>query len=253
MRALLGYGLLGLLAFLSSLLLRAPATLVADAIGARLPGFSAQVIEGSVTDGLVQGVRWRDVHIERITWRWRPLALLTGRLVFQLEADDPELKLTVSSAMSLNRQLHFQDLSGRLPLAQLGAFIGRPKSPLQGVLELDLREMDFNTVGQPLTATGVARVRELRALLGQGLNIGDFTMHLTSTRSEGIQGVLKDDGGPLMLDGALRLALDGRYRFNGQAAVRDAGNQPLRRAMSLLGPPDGDGRWTLSFSGVLTQ
>jgi hypothetical protein len=38
----LGYGLLGLAAFLLFLLLLAPATLLTDQIGARLAGFSAQ-------------------------------------------------------------------------------------------------------------------------------------------------------------------------------------------------------------------
>jgi len=55
----------------------------------------------------------------------------------------------------------------------------------------------------------------------------------------------------LVLDGTLGLLPDGRYRFDGQAAVRDAANQSLRQAMSLLGPPGSDGRWTLNFSGAL--
>jgi hypothetical protein len=93
----------------------------------------------------------------------------------------------------------------------------------------------------------------LRATLGQALNLGDFTVQLTSVQPTGAQGAIKDNEGPLALNGTLHLAPDGRYRFNGQAAVRDAGNQPLRQAMSLLGPPGGDGRWALSFSGVLAR
>ncbi len=44
---------------------------------------------------------------------------------------------------------------------------------------------------------------------------------------------------------------DGRYRFTGQAAIRDADNRALRQAMRLLGPPGNDGRWALNFSGAL--
>ena len=72
-------------------------------------------------------------------------------------------------------------------------------------------------------------------------------------RPEGVQGTIKDHEGPLTLNGTLHWAPDGRYRFNGQAAVRDVGNQPLRQAMNLLGPPGSDGRWALSFSGVLAR
>jgi len=50
MKRVLGHGLLGLLAFLLFLVLLAPASLVADRIGERLPGFSAQTAEGTVTE-----------------------------------------------------------------------------------------------------------------------------------------------------------------------------------------------------------
>lgn len=253
MKAVLAYVLLGLSAFLLSLALLAPATLVTNWLGVRLPGFSVQTVEGTAADGSARGVRWRGVRIERLTWRWRPPALLAGRLAFKLQADDPEIQLTGSAAVGLNRRLHLQDFNGRLPLAKLSAAAGQSKAPLQGILELDLREADLNDAGQPLTAVGVARLRELRAVLGQAFNIGDFTVRLTPAQPEGVQGAIKDHGGPLALDGALHLAPDGRYRFNGRAAVRDAGNQALRQAMGLLGPPGDDGRWTLNFSGVLAR
>ena len=251
MKRALGYGLLGLAAFLLFLLLRVPANLVTGQVGTRLSDFSVQDVEGTATEGTMLGARWRGARIERLTWRWRPLALLTGRLEFSLQVDDPEIKLTGNAALGLNRKVRFRDLTGRLPLARLGSLTGAASPPLQGIAEFTLRELDVNAAGRPLAAYGVVQLLNLRTTLGQPLNVGDFVVQLDSAGAEGIQGTIKDDKGPLALAGTLSLSPDGRYRFDGQAGIRDAGNQALRQALNLLGPPGGDGRWTLKFSGVL--
>ena len=253
MKRVLRYGLLGLLAFLFSLLLLAPATLVTNLLAERLTGFSVQTTEGSATEGSARNVQWRGVQIERFNWNWLALALLTGWLEFRLDADDPEIKLNGKIAVNPGRRLRGRDLSGRLPLARLGALAGQPKLPLQGVVEFNLRELSLNAAGRPQTANGMVSLRNARTTLGQPLNLGDFTVQLAPAHPEGIQGAVKDHDGPLALEGTLNLLPDGRYRFTGQAAVRDAGNSALRQTMNLLGPPGGDGRWALNFSGVLPR
>ncbi len=251
MKRILRYSLLGLLAFLLSLLLLAPATLVTNLISQRLTGFSVQTVEGSATKGSARGIHWRGVRIEQLHWNWQALALLTGWLELRLDTDDPEIILIGKVAVNPGRRLRCRDLSGRLPLVRLGALAGSTKLPLEGVVEFNLRELFLNAAGRPQTANGLISLRDVRSTLGQPLNLGDFTIQLAPAQPEGIQGVVKDSDGPLALEGTLNLLPDGRYRFTGQAAVRDAGNQELRQAMNLLGPPGGDGRWTLNFSGVL--
>ncbi len=251
MKRVLRYGLLGVLAFLLFLLLLAPASLVTDLLAGRLTGFKAQTVAGLATEGSAQGVHWRGVRIERLNWNWRAPALLTGWLEFGLDADDPEIKLNGKVATNPGRRLRLRDMSGRLPLARLSALTGQSKLPLQGVIEFNLRDLSLNAAGRPQTADGVVHLRNTRTTLGQPLNLGDLTIQLTPAMPEGIQGMIKDNEGPLALEGTLNLLPDGRYRFTGQAAVRDPGNQSLRQAMNMLGPPGGDGRWALNFSGVL--
>ena len=64
MKRFLGYGLLGLLAFLLFLLLRAPAGLVVGLFDERLPGLNVQAVDGTVLKGSAWGVSWRDA-VER--------------------------------------------------------------------------------------------------------------------------------------------------------------------------------------------
>lgn len=252
MKNILLYSLLGLLAFLLFLLLLAPANLVIEQFAKRLPGFSVYTVEGTATDGSVQGVSWRGVRIDRLQWDWRPLALLTGWLEFYVNIDDPEMRLAGKAAIDVGQHIRFQDLTGRLLFTELTVLTGQPKLPLQGAMEFDLPDLHLNWAGQPLSASGMIHVIDLRITLGRLLALGDFTAQMNSADPEGIQGVIEDSNGPLMLKGTFSLLPDGRYRFNGQAAVRDASNRVLRQAMNLLGPPDGDGQWVLSFSGVLS-
>jgi len=252
MKRILRYGLLGLVVFLLSLLMLTPATVVTDQLTDRLTGFSVQSVEGLATEGVAQGVSWRGVRIEKLNWDWQALALLTGWLELRLNTDDPEFKLNGNVAINPVRRLRFRNLSGRLLLARLsGALAGSVKLPLQGVVEFNLRDLYLSAARQPQTANGVVYLLNLRPTLGQPLNLGDFTIQLTPANPEGIRGAVKDNDGPLALEGTLNLLPDGRYRFTGQAAVRDANNPALRQTMNLLGPPGGDGRWPLDFSGVL--
>lgn len=251
MKRILGYGSLGLLAFLLFLLLLAPATLVTDRLGERLSGFSVGKVEGTVTEGSLADLRWRGVRIERLNWDWRPLALFTGWLEFKLDAGDPEAKLTGSAGFGWGRRWRFQDLTGRLPITKLATLAGQPRLPLQGIVEFSLRDLYLDAAGQPQSANGPVRLLNLRATLGQPLNLGDFLVQLTAANPAGVRGTIRDSGGPLALEGGFNLAPDGRYRFTGQAAVRDPGNRALLQAMNLLGQAGGDGRWPLSFSGVL--
>jgi hypothetical protein len=250
-RRLLGYSLLGVLAFLLSLLWLAPATLVTDRVAERLPGFSVQAAEGLATEGSARGVTWRGVRIDRLNWNWQALALLSGWLEFRLDASDPDLKLAGKLGVNPGRRLRWRDASGQISLARLSTLAGYAKPPLQGVAEFKLGDLSLNAAGRPQTAEGVIHLRNTRVTLGQPLNLGDFTLQLAPAQPEGIQGKVKDHNGPLALEGTLNLLPDGRYRFTGQAAIRDAGNPALQQAMSLLGPPGGDGRWALNYSGVL--
>ena len=245
------YGLLGLGAFLLFLLVLAPATLITDRIGARFPGFTVQTVAGTATGGVMYDLQWRGTRIEKLSWNWQPLALATGRLGFRLEVADPGLKSTGYATLGWDRRWRFQDLAGSAQLDKLYALARQSKLPLQGMVEWNLRELRLNAAGRPTAMNGVIDLLGLRATLSQPLALGDVVIEASPTAVDGIQGQVQDRNGPLALQGTFNLLPDGRYRFNGQAAVRDAGNPSLRQALTLLGPPDGNGRWPLNFSGLL--
>jgi hypothetical protein len=63
-------------------------------------------------------------------------------------------------------------------------------------------------------------------------------------------GSLRDIGGPIALQGTVQLA-HGGYELNATLAPRDPANTSLAQLLSLLGPPDAQGRHQLSIAGTL--
>jgi hypothetical protein len=249
-KRLLGYLLFGLVAFAVSLLLQVPASALTDLVAHRLPGFSVDSVQGSALSGTAQGVRFQQVRLHNVTWRLRFWPLLLGRLEFGVTISEPELQLTGVVGTALDRELRVTALTGQLPLPRAIQLAGRPPPPLNGRLELDQLELGLDPRGHPRRAHGRVHLRDAHTSFGRRLALGDFSIEL-DTREATIQAAVKDNGGPLSLTGNLTLAPDGRYRFSGQAAVRDGADRDLLQALGLLGRPGSDGKWNLTFDGTL--
>lgn len=250
MRRASGYVLLGLIAYLVFMVVQFPATTVFGLLADQVPGLTLQQAQGSILRGSAHHLRIQDIEIKSLSWRWRPLGLITGRITYQLTSEDPELALTGDIGMDWNRRLAFDDLNARLPLARALSLINGPAPPLEGILELDLATLRLDEQGFPNAAQGTVRLTQTRTTLVEPVALGDFDMALT-TEDQGIRGTVTDKGGPVRLNGNLTLTLDNRYRLVGEISARDNHNQNLRQVLSLLGPPGEDGTWKMDITGTL--
>jgi hypothetical protein len=250
MKRWIGYGLLGLFAYLVFMLIQFPATALFDWISQRAPEFSVQNMHGSVRQGSARGVRLRGVQFESLSWQLHFLPLLLGRLEYQFNLTEPGSRLQGKIATSFDRHLSLGDVKGSLPLTKLSALTERHSLPLDGQVELDIAELQLNAAGLLRSVSGTIRLLSAHTTLTKPLELGNFNIEL-STQDQDIIGNVKDNGGPLEFAGNLTLTQDGSYRFSGQAAVRDENNRELRQALSLLGRPSGDGKWKINLAGTL--
>jgi len=250
MKRVLGYSLLGLLAYGVFMLIEIPATVMTDLIAQHVPEFTVQDTRGSALRGSALGIRLRTAQFESLSWQLRFLPLLLGRLKYQFKLTEPEGQLQGTIATGFDRRYHLDNLKGSLPLAKLAILIGRPILPLSGQVKLDVADLQFNVAGHLRGASGTIHLLSTRTTLGKPLALGDFSVELSSQEQD-IVGSVKDNGGPLEFTGNLTLAQDGSYRFKGQASVRNENDRDLRQALSILGRPGGDGKWKINFSGIL--
>lgn len=251
MRRRLAYILLGLLAYVVFLVLLCPASLLIEQLSQRLPGFSAQSVQGSAVQGAAQSVQLSaTARLETIAWRLRLFPLLLGRLEYDLQLSAPELNIRGIASLGWDRQLRLVALNGQLPLPRAIALAGRPPPPLNGTLELDNVALRLNRDYRPTEVGGLIHLRNLGTSFGNPLSLGNFDIQL-QTQASALVASVQDQGGPLQLNGSLTLDPDGRYRFTAQAAPRDQNNRELYQALGLLGRPDGNGKWMFDFAGSL--
>ena len=251
MRRGLAYILLGLLAYTVSLVLLCPASLLIEQLAQRLPGFSAQNVQGSAVQGSAQSVQLSaTARLETIAWRLRVLPLLLGRIEYELRLTAPELNIWGIAGVGFDRQLRITALNGQLPLPRAIALAGRPPPPLNGTLELENVAVHLNRDGRPQQAGGLVHLRNVSTSFGNPLPLGNFDIQL-QTQASALVASIQDQGGPLQLNGNLTLDPDGRYRFTAQAAPRDQDNRELYQALNLLGRPEGNGKWTFDLAGSL--
>jgi len=101
-----------------------------------------------------------------------------------------------------------------------------------------------------LSAEGMIRWQRAAVTTPFVQPLGEFVAQL-STEDESVKAIVKDEGGPLQLDGVANLKSDGAYDFAGSVSVRDSQQQLLVKGVMAMGRPGTDGRVPLRYSGRL--
>ena len=136
----------------------------------------------------------------------------------------------------------------RLSAAEVSTLFKTPVD-LGGQFELQLQRAQL--LGQTIQAAE-GTIRWQRAALTSPVvqPLGEFVAQLT-TEESGIKGQVKDEGGPLQLDGVVLLTPEGAYSFSGSVSVRDPQQKLLVQGVRAMGRPGQDGRVPLRYSGKL--
>jgi len=216
------YGLFALAAFVLSLVIQLPAEQVCPRLAKIYPlPVKLYQLSGSVWHGRAGLVLIKGRRLQEVRWQFHPLALLLGRLESSIEAhrgDSGVLRAVVGRALS--GELYLHRLSLRIPLAEADALVNSSPLGLSGRLQIDLQHLEI-TNRHLVAAKGLIRVDDVGLGAPMNSRIGSFSLHLSDS-TEGIKGVLGDQGGPLQLKGLLQLKRDGRYKLTATLTLRDA-------------------------------
>jgi general secretion pathway protein N len=232
-------------AFLVTLIVRLPAAWAARLLPAAV---QCQGPDGTLWQGSCAALRTTDVSLTDVHWVLQPLALLSGRLALELQSDDARASGNARVMVRIGGDLDVESLHARLPLA--GGLTPLPPG-WNGELSLaidqaSVRAHRLTALKGTITAEGLRRERP-------ALDLGSFELTFPGTPAPAAPmiGTLRDLGGPLSLQGQLRLAPDGAYELAGTLAARDRSNTDLQQLLQMLGPPDAAGAHAFSIAGTL--
>jgi general secretion pathway protein N len=242
---------LGLGAFLVTLLLHAPAALLwswaqqAPATGPVLHG-----VHGTLADGgfAAMTVNNRPV-LREARWTLHPAWLALLRLSADIEAGgDTVLRVNVSR--SLLGKLRLAELNAAGSVKALLGSLGQPALPIEGQARLDLPVLKLDA-GLPVEARGSAELVNLQwTLAKEPLALGNFTADL-STDDKGIAVDMASGPGPLELSGTAHLAPDRSYDVHLQLRLRPQAPAQLQTLVQSLGQPDAQGWYHIRRNGTL--
>lgn len=204
---------------------------------------------GSLWRGRCEALIVGAQRFDATTWQVRALPLLRATLAADVTARQGPDSLRGEIERRPGGRLIVQHAEGDLTLGE-GLLRDRALG-LHGRLHVEVERAVLH--GRSLAdLVGVFTVRQLR----QGtVPMGDVEVRFEepapgADTAKGIQGTLRDLGGPLGIDGHVTLTPDAGYVVDGFVTLRADTAPALARQIAFLGTPDAAGRRPFSIAGT---
>lgn len=247
-KQLFAYTALGLIAYLLFLIATFPADRALALLRPQLPQLQAAGVSGTVWSGRAAVIQYQGQRLARFTWQFQPLALLRGRAGFAIAFEGEGRSGSADVAITPGGTVTADALKARLPMAELSSLLQLPVE-LGGALDADLQRLEISG-GRITRADGQLVLRNAAVTSPVAQPLGAFSAQLSS-EDAGVRAQIRDEGGPLQLEGTLRLINDGSYQFSARASVRDPQQTMLKQVLSMAGRQEPDGRVALEYNGHL--
>lgn len=236
--------LLGVAAFAVILIARLPASWV---ISAPRSGIACADVEGTIWNGTCSGMSSHGQAIGDLTWEIHPARLLAGKLNAAVALTRPSGSARGTVEVGLNRELTARDVRLDAPLDP--ELMPQVPANLHGTLhaELSLVRVAGKTIK---TLEGHIEARNIEQGTGSTAEpFGSYSLTFPATGGEPV-GQVRDLGGPLEVQGTLRLTPEPGFVL--ESLVKPRANAPaeLVRDIQYLGSPDAQGRRPFSIGAT---
>jgi len=239
-----GFAVLGVAAYLIFLVANWPAA-HAWMLAERHLGVPDDVqvggVDGTVWDGRGIQVGTRDLQAERIRWRVRPMALLTGRLEVTVEGVMGD-GFAEGRATLTPGGLSLRGLNGQVPAAPWSRVASRFGEDvlLGGTFAFAIDALEVDREGRLEQLDGRLAWHDASVTVDEHVELGGLTSQLRA-EDGALLGELGDTGGPLALGGTWRLDPTGAYELDAVMDTREGAAQILTRSLEMAGPRRDDG------------
>ncbi len=240
----------GVTTFLATLLVTAPAGLLAPAVQS-LGGGSGY--GGTIWRGQVRRAWIAGVDLGRLRWQLHPSALWRGRLAADVEADLPGGFARGTVAVPLAGGVLLSGVVLSAPVAALST-AGGPYTAASQV-SAELQQLEWRKTG-PTALVGTLRLSGVTLAVPDGspgaASTGQFIVRFDAPRAAedgSLAGTLADEGGPLEVSGTITLGAPATWAVSGLIRARAGTPASLASMLSTLGPRDAEGRHAFTIEG----
>jgi len=206
--------------------------------------------QGTIWSGKMASIGAKGVNINNFEWDLNLLPLLYGNISIDFVFGDEESHGTGSINLSLSsNKIDVDNLEARLPISMLTPLMIGVPAKLDGQLHAHFDSIVY-APGEEIMAKGNLVWNSAAVTVLQTVQLGDLKLSLTP-RDKGSHGVLKDAGGPLILEGTVQLSNKGQYQAAIKVGTRSTAEAALKQSMPFLGQAGSDGKVQIRRSGRL--
>jgi general secretion pathway protein N len=208
----------------------------------KLSGISGSVWHGKAAQGTAGGIYLADIN-----WRFRPLALLSGKLEFASNSKLASGFFDANVAVGVGGSLMLSNVAGAMPLDTLAGVL--PLTGIEGDVSVQFEEIIIEN-GVPVEATGTLNIANLISRYLSPMRLGDYRAEF-QTQDDGISGSVESTSGVLKVAGTIKLGSDRNYVFLGKVAAKPTAPINIAQQLQLLGSPDSEGMRDFRIEGQL--
>jgi general secretion pathway protein N len=205
-------------------------------------GTACAQLSGTLWSGSCAGLVAEGTPLGDLSWAAHPLGLLAGKLSLSLSLTVPSGTVSSDVKLGPTGSITAENVRATLPLSR--ALFAQLPANVQGLVHIDLASLHWD--GRRVTALrGSVEVHGLEA---QGETLGDYRVsfpqdaHESSGAGDEPTGRVEDLGGPLSVQGSLRLTREPGFVLDTLVAPRANAPPDVVQALRFLGSPDAQGR-----------
>jgi general secretion pathway protein N len=211
--------------------------------------FSMSGINGTVWRGSADAADANGVLFRSVTWRFRPLRLFTGKLVYKIDGAPADGFIEGDIYIGIGRSIAVSgdNVRAALPLRMFENALNVPG--LRGNASLQLERIKLLD-GMPVELDGSLDIAELIVPVVNRGSIGGYRVEFF-TAADGITASLEDTDGVLDIAGSLQLKSDRSYQLLAQVAAKVTAPTVLRNRIERLPAANDRGQRELRVEGSL--
>lgn len=258
-RKYIRYSLFAIACYFSFLLWTLPASIVVSFIQSN-PQLNKQIqltsVSGTIWSGNVISTHIAGVNLGYLKWELNVLPLFIGKLKLHVTFNNKSVSSNRLSgngnvSISSSGELHVKDFSALVNVDTLAPFMYGLPARFSGDLNFHINELSL-IKGKVINLKSRIVVSKAGLVSPQRIEYGDILIQ-SSPKLTGSQITLRDQGGPLILDGNIKLKGNGVYNVNLGMGARNSASDDLRNGLRFLGQRDATGKYHYKTNGKLTN
>lgn len=248
--------LLGLLAYVVSVVWLFPAAPVVEKLRPDIQPVKLAGVSGKLFNGQVEKVNYDDdvmpVELQNVAWRFVPRKLFAAAAGINFSFDAYGGSGSGDFARYFSGDMKVSDLVYAGPAKGLEPLLPLPVAQFSGNLDADI---DSLVISDDLLQTFRGDINWNSATLESPIAafLGDIALTIEPAGESNHRGTLVAKGGEVEIDGTIELALNGDFRSNVLVTPTEKATPELINAIRTFARPERDGRYRVQRNGNVNR